>query len=29
MKNHYENSKQQTIDEIYLPNITGDYHGDD
>ena len=27
-KNHYENSKQQTIDKIYLPNISGDYHGD-
>ena len=28
-KNHYENSKQPTIDKIYLPNISGDYHGDD
>jgi len=24
-ENHYENSKQQTIDKIYLPNISGDY----
>jgi len=29
IENHYENIKQQTIDKIYLPNISGDYHGDD
>jgi len=28
-ENRYENSEQQTIDKIYLPNISGDYHGDD
>ena len=26
-ENRYENSKQQTIDTIYLPNISGHYHG--
>jgi len=28
-ENRYENTKRQTIDKIYLPNISGDYHGDD
>ena len=28
-ENHYENTKQHTIDKIYLRNISGDYHGDD